>query len=383
MKKMILVAAVLFSSILILNAGEHDYTIGEKVSFKSNILDEERTILVYVPQSYYLTDAQYPVLYLLDGGFHFHHASGIAQFLASNGLIPEMIVVAIVNVDRNRDFSPTALSQRPTSGGAEKFMNFMSDELFPFVERNYRTKNFNVLIGHSLGGTFATYVLLNKPELFKGYISISPYLMYDSNFLVRETESKLKSKYDDGTVYYMTVGNEPNYFEALDQFTKTVETKSPKGLEFEYLQMLADDHGSVPHLSIYNGLLFIYSDWKLDPEAFKEGLASIDKHYKNISKKYDYEITTPEYTINRLGYTYLANNDFDDAITVFKENVERFSKSANVYDSLGEAFEKAGQNDLAASNYKKAVEIAIKKEHPNLKIYEKNLERMQEKLTQE
>ena len=379
MKKMILIAAVLFSSILILNAGEDGYTIGEKVSFKSNILDEERTILVYVPQSYYLTNAQYPVLYLLDGGFHFHHASGIAQFLSSNGLIPEMIVVAIVNVDRNRDFSPTALSQRPTSGGADKFMNFMSDELFPFVERNYRTKSFNVLMGHSLGGTFATYVLLNKPELFKGYISISPYLMYDNNLLVRETESKLKSKYDDGTVYYMTVGDEPNYFEALDQFTKTVETKSPKGLEFEYTQMLEDDHGSVPHLSIYNGLLFIYSDWKLDPEIFKEGLVAIDKHYKKVSKKYDYEIAASENTINQLGYIYLANNDFDDAIIIFKENVERFPKSANVYDSLAEAYEKAGQNDLAESNYKKAVEIATKKEHPNLKIYKKNLERVQEK----
>jgi len=292
-----------------------------------------------------------------------------------------MLVVAIVNVDRNRDFSPTELSQRPTSGGAKKFMNFISDELFPFVERNYRTKSFNVLMGHSLGGTFATYVLLNKPELFKGYISISPYLMYNNNFLVRETESKLKLKYTDGTVYYMTVGNEPNYFEALDYFAKTIRTKSPKGLGFEYTQMLEDDHGSVPHLSIYNGLLFIYSDWKLDPEVFKEGMAAIDKHYKKVSKKYDYEIAAPENTINQLGYTYLANNDFDDAIIVFKENVERFPKSANVYDSLGEAYEKNGQLDLAKENYSKAVKIAIKKEHPNLNIYKKNLERVQEKPT--
>ena len=124
--------------------------------------------------------------------------------------------------------------------------------------------------------------------------------------------------------------------------------------------------------------MFIYSDWKLDPEVFKEGLAAIDKHYKKVSKKYDYEIAAPENTINQLGYTYLANNDFDDAIAVFKENVERFPKSANVYDSLGEAYEKAGQDDLAESNYKKAVEIATKKEHPNLNIYKKNLERVQE-----
>lgn len=379
MKKMILIAALMISSIMIVNAGDHQYTIGEKVSFKSDILNEERTILVYLPATYNLSDAEYPVLYLLDGGYHFHHASGIVQFLSSNGLIPEMIVVGIANVDRNRDFTPTNLSQRPSSGGAEKFSKFIADELFPFMERNYRIQSYNVLMGHSLGGTFATYALLNNPEMFSSYISISPYLMYDDNVMVRETEEKLKSKYREGTSYYMTVGNEPNYFEALGQFAKIVNQKSPKGLDFKYVQMLDDDHGSGPHLSIYNGLLFIYDGWKLDAEMYQEGLTAIDKHYKNLSKKYGYEITTPEYIINRLGYNYLANDEVEMAISVFQENVNRFPNSANVYDSLGEAYEKSGQLDKAETNYAKSAAIAEQKKHPNLMIYKQNLERVQSK----
>lgn len=379
MKKMILIAALVMCSIVVLKAGDHQYTIGEKVTFKSEILNEERTILVYLPATYYLSDAKYPVLYLLDGGFHFHHASGIAQFLSTNGLIPEMIVVGITNVDRNRDFTPTNLSQRPSSGGAEKFSEFIANELFPFMERNYRIQAYNVLMGHSLGGTFATYALLNYPEMFTSYISISPYLMYDNNLMVRETKEKLRSKYTDGISYYMTVGNESNYFEALGQFATYIEEKSPKGLDFEYVQMLDDDHGSGPHLSIYNGLLFIYDGWKLDAEAYQEGLTAMDQHYKNLSKKYGYDIITPEYTINRLGYNYLANEDFENAISVFEENVNRFPNSANVYDSLGEAFENNGQLDKAEANYAKSVEIAEKKKHPNLKIYQQNLTRVQEK----
>lgn len=379
MKKMILIAALMISSIMVVNAGDHLYTIGEKVSFKSDILNEERIILVYLPATYNLSDAEYPVLYLLDGGYHFHHASGIVQFLSANGLIPEMIVVGIVNVDRNRDFTPTNLSQRPTSGGAEKFSKFIADELFPFMERNYRIQSYNVLMGHSLGGTFATYALLNNPEMFSSYISISPYLMYDNNAMVRETEEKLKSKYPEGTSYYMTVGNEPNYFEALGQFATYIEEKSPKGFDFEYLQMMDDDHGSGPHLSIYNGLLYIYDGWKLDAEKYQEGLAAVDKHYKNLSKKYGYEITTPEYTINLLGYNYLVNEDFESAISVFQENVNRFPNSANVYDSLGEAYEKSGQLDKAEANYAKSVAIAEQKKHPNLNIYKQNLEQVQSK----
>ncbi|PLW96880.1 MAG: hypothetical protein C0591_07905 [Marinilabiliales bacterium] len=379
MKKMILMASVLISSCMLLKAGEKDYCIGEKVTFKSNILNEERTILVYVPATYYMSNAKYPVLYLLDGGTHFHHASGIVQFLSSNGLIPEMIVVGITNVDRNRDFTPTQLPQRNSSGGAEKFSEFIANELFPFMERNYRVQSYNILMGHSLGGTFATYSLLNHPELFNSYISISPYLMYDFNLMVRETRDKLKSKYPEGTQYYMTVGNEPNYFEALDQFAKFVKEKSPKGLEFKYVKMLDDDHGSGPHLSIYNGLLFIYDGWKPDNDIYQEGLAAIDKHYKNLSKKFSYEIITPEYTINLLGYNYLNNKDLDNAISVFQENVKRFPNSANVYDSLGEAYERNGQLDKAEASYSKSVEIAKQKQHPNLKIYRQNLERVQEK----
>jgi len=381
MKRIILIIALLTGSLTLLTAGEHEYVIGEKVTFESTVLNEERTIYVYLPQSYNFSDATYPVLYLLDGRTHFLHASGIAQFLSANGMIPEMIVVAVVNVNRNKDFTPTKLSQVAVSGGAEKFMNFFSNELFPFMERNYRVQSYDILMGHSLGGTFATYVLLNKPEMFDGYVSVSPFLMYDNNLLVRETEGKLKKKFSGEIYYYMTVGNEPDYFEALEFFAKTIETKSPKGLNFEYLQMLDNSHGTMPHLSIYNGLLYIFSDWKLQPEVFNEGLAAIDKHYKYLSKKYSLDMHTPENTINWLGYTYLNKGDIEQAIIVFRENVKRFSKSANVYDSLGEAYENNNQFSEAEKNYQKAVELATSKADPNLKIYKKNLKRMQERLT--
>lgn len=379
MKIIILIATILLCSIAISNAqSDNKIIIGERVIFDSEILNEERTIMVYLPPSYNSSDTKYPVLYLLDGGFHFHHASGIVQFLSTGGLMPEMIVVAVVNTDRNKDFTPTKLSQRPTSGGAEKFTMFFSDELFPFIDRNYRSGTYNILMGHSLGGTFVTYTILNKPDLFNAYISVSPYLMYDDNLMVRETEQKLKSKYSNLKLY-MTVGNEPNYFEALDYFAKTVKTKSPKGFEFKYTQLLDDDHGSVPHISIYNGLLFIYSGWKLDTETFNEGLTAIDNHYKTLSKKFDFKIQTPENTINLLGYTYLGKSDFKNAIIIFKENVKRFPNSANVYDSLGEAYEKDEQLSLASANYEKAIKIGTINGSLNLNVFKDNLKRVHPK----
>lgn len=158
---------------------------------------------------------------------------------------------------------------------------------------------------------------------------------------------------------------------------ETIETKSPKGFDFEYTQLLDDDHGSVPHISIYNGLLFIYSGWKLDKEVFLAGLKSIDKHYSKLSKEFGLMIETPENTINQLGYYYLQNGPMVKAIGAFKENVKRYPNSANVYDSLGEAYEINGQTGLAEANYKNAVDIASKKDNPNLSIFKENLKRVQ------
>lgn len=382
MKKMILIAALFLCSLVVLNAGDHKYTIGEKVSFNSEILDEERSIIVYTPQTYNLGKQSYPVMYLLDGGAHFHHVSGIVQFLSSRGNMPEMIVIAVQNVDRTRDFSPTHVDKLPTTGGGEKFLKFIEDELKPFVDRNWRTLSYDMLVGHSFGGTFATYTMLNNPDLFNAYIAISPYLMYDDGYLVKKAEKKLAGSYNDAVQFYMTVGDEPDYFETLDKFKEIVMNKSPKGFDFKYVKMEKEDHGSVPHLSIYNGLEEIYSGWKIPKEKYKEGLAAIDKHYAGLTKKFGYEIETPELVINQLGYNYLGEKEITKAIKVFKANVKRYPKSANVYDSLGEAYENDNQFDKAEKNYAIAVEYARKVKHPNLGIYEKNLKRMQEKLTQ-
>ena len=371
-----LIFAFMLGFNLIIKADDIKVVIGKEVNLKSKILNENRTMLIYLPDNYQINNKTYPVLYLLDGGFHFHHTSGIVQFLSAQGIIPEMIVVAITNVDRNRDFSPTHEDRIPTSGGAGKFLSFLTEELIPFIDLNYRTQNFDLLVGHSFGGTFATYALLEKPDVFEAYIAISPYLHYDNQYLIKQAETKIMSDYDKNVQFFMTLGDEPAYVPSLTKLESIIEIKSPKNFDFTYIQMKDEDHGSVPHLSIYNGLQAIYSDWQVPRETFIEGLASIEKHYKKISKKYGTKLEVSENTINILGYYYLNNKEFDKAIKAFKENVKRFPASANVYDSLGEAFENSKQIKKAEKNYQKAVELAENVTHPNLIIYKDNLLRI-------
>jgi predicted alpha/beta superfamily hydrolase len=87
--------------------------IGERFKIHSNVLNENRTILVSLPKGYQKSKRSYPVLYLLDAEFFFQQAVATVEFLSDwpeylrNQGIPQMIIVGIVNIDRNRDYTHT------------------------------------------------------------------------------------------------------------------------------------------------------------------------------------------------------------------------------------------------------------------------------------
>ena len=352
---------------------------GREVTLKSSVLNEDRVISIYLPRDYDISSQRYPVIFLLDGETHFHHTTGAINFLSSQGIIPQSILVSIKNIDRNRDFSPVHDNRIPTSGGAAKFLNFLSDELTPFIKKNYRTSNFSVIIGHSFGGTFITYSLLEKPELFDAYIAISPFLQYADEYLIKESGKMLRSNYPDQKYYYMTVGDEPEYFSTLDKFTSLVKEKSEAFIDLEYLRMPAENHNTIPYLSIFNGLKYIFSDWQLPAAKMEQDISEIDEYFAALSAKYDMDIKTPENVINILGYTYLQKQNIEKAIIFFTENTKRYPKSSNVYDSLGEAYENNNQLELAKKNYQKAYDLGKAQNHINTPIYLKNLNRVTQK----
>src|SRR6516164_4246416 len=67
--------------------------------------------------------------------------------------------------------------------------------------------------------------------------------------------------------------------------------------------------------------------------------------------------------LNRIGYDLLERDRVSDAITVFQLNAEEYPKVANVYDSLAEAYAKAGNRRLAIENYKRSLELDLKNQN--------------------
>jgi predicted alpha/beta superfamily hydrolase len=377
----ILIIIFIFTTSASFAQNNDEIVIGKIVKLESKILNEERQIFIHLPDGYDQTNARYPVFYVLDGETHFIHASGTVSFLSVNGVTPQIIIVGIPNTFRNRDFSPTKTDALPGSGGADNFIKFLQEELIPYIDKNYRTESHRILFGHSATGNFSIYTLLSNPDLFNGYIAASPYLMYDNNFVLELAKKDLPSYYSGSKYLYITLGNEPDYFNTIDELTTLLKTKSPAGLEWDYTYMENDNHGSVPLKTIYNGLERIYKGWGLPQGLAKSGdLQSVKDHYNNLSEKYGYEIVIPEAVLNGFGYQVMFQNRIKEAIEIFGYNVELYPNSANVYDSLGEGLEADNQLEEARKNYETAYLKGKDINDPNLNIYKQHLDNVQRKL---
>ncbi len=184
---------------------------------------------------------------------------------------------------------------------------------------------------------------------------------------------------------FVSLGNEPGAIsESFDRFKDLLSKTSIKGFEWQAERMDDEDHGSVVLRSHYAGLRKIYQDWQgaRDPRtgAVLGGLKGAKEHYKKLSERFGYSIPVPEILINQLGYQYLLEGKPEEAIAVFKTNVERYPMSANVYDSLAEAYERGGRLDLAEPLYDKARVLGQQNNDPSTAVYKANYERVHAKL---
>lgn len=240
-------------------AEKQAFIIGERLEFHSKILNEDRMLNIYLPNSYSVDDnITYPVIYLLDGSKDedFIHISGLVQFASYPwiNIIQESIVIGIENIDRKRDFTfPTTIEKDkvefPTTGGSEAFISFIEKELQPYVDSAYKVVNEKTIIGQSLGGLLATEILAKKPELFDNYIIVSPSLWWDNQSLL-DLEF---AKYERSKNVYVAVGDEGKVMkrDAKKLYKKLKKKKlSSEVLGFKYLK--EQNHGDALHLAVYH-----------------------------------------------------------------------------------------------------------------------------------
>jgi tetratricopeptide (TPR) repeat protein len=202
-------------------------------------------------------------------------------------------------------------------------------------------------------------------------------MQWDNHLLSRKAEEFFKDRKELNRTLFLTLANEGGAArEGFDRFKGILGKSKPKGFEWDSMLMEDEDHGSVVMRSHYHGLRKVFDGWQIAADVAAGGAPAVENHYKQLSAKFGYVIQPPEPLMNNLGYQLMGAGKMDDAIAVFKSNVERYPHSANVYDSLAEAYEKTGKFDLARPNYEKAVQLGTQNKDPNLQIYKTNFDRV-------
>jgi predicted alpha/beta superfamily hydrolase len=233
----------------------------------SKILNQDRLIQFYLPGNYEGSQDHYPVMVLCDGQWNFLHTLGILDFMAGTQCAPRMILVSIYHTNRDDDLVPKATETDNYSGNAERFLDFIAEELLPYVESKFRTQPFRILTGISYGGLFTNYTLITRPDLFDAYISIDPALWWDNHRVIRDSEKFFRNQESFDKILFFTQSEIREM--GGDLFARMLYQAAPRGLKWKFNRMQQETHASITHRSIYDGLEFIFSDWSAEPVRIK------------------------------------------------------------------------------------------------------------------
>jgi predicted alpha/beta superfamily hydrolase len=266
--------------------------------------NEERILKVFLPENYD-PSKKHPVIYTLDGETIFDLSIKNISVLQNNTLdgnniIPECITVAINNIDRGRDLTPnlgfnTNLPLGKFKKGSEIFYNILNQEIVPFITENYSTSGFNVLIGHSNAGHFATQLYLKEDNNFKGIIALS--VNDTGNYFQKQLTKNLNQ--DKSKFLFLGYGNKDNGFNELG---KNLEKQKLPNKNI-FVKAYNADHIQLPFTSLFDAIKFMFSDYRFYDDLIEQNYNDkfdyslfLNKYKNNISDKYgikteiDYDI---------------------------------------------------------------------------------------------
>lgn len=337
-----------------------DYSIGKFDTLHSSILNEDRRILVHIPDNGLEKNVKYPVMYLLDGDAHFTKTIGILDHLsttAGNELCPQMIVVAIFHPNRERDLIPL----KGTDQSKDKFPAFLEKELLPYIEGHYPVQPYRVLAGHSLGGLRVINTLVYQPNLFNSYLALDPslghFLSNQKSWFENAQEDLYKNALKNKTLYLamgMTMpqgmdtaliakdysGN-ARHMRSIMLFAKTIE-KNSNGLEFKWKYYPLESHQSVVFPGTYDGLIANFDWFKNEklydifkPEVNAEASVKIiTDYYEFLSTKMGYTQLPPERGTSELIDYLFFKRWFDKALAFAELNYKNHPNSTRTKNQL-------------------------------------------------
>lgn len=258
----------------------------------SEIIDQDYELFISLPLSYDTSEKGYPLIIGLDAYTGFLIAKGcIDAYTTLAPLMPEVILVGIGYggtgyeelarwiAGRTRDFTPVRKTSteeyykgfidqkgpnqiQVQTGGADQFMEFLTSELLPFLQKDYRIDSENkALFGASFGGLFALYTLFNSTDSFNKYFIESPSIHY-SNEMIYKDEAKYAASHSDlnAEIFFCAGGEEKGLIDNINKLDSILRSRDYKNLCIEKVFFEGEGHLSCAPAAISRGLIELYNN---------------------------------------------------------------------------------------------------------------------------
>jgi predicted alpha/beta superfamily hydrolase len=281
----ILLLSLLQSKVLPQNKQEKDLLLSayppvpvpntEFRTFRSQLMNQDFNIYIRLPWNYY-TDSTttYPVMFLTDANRSFPFIADLLNVLTfPNTDVSDIVLIGIGYKIRNmadwavwrtRDLTPTnnkgtdnyweTMLTKMTgqhyevkSGGASKFLEFIIQELIPFIESQYRVSHSDRgLGGYSYGGLFSLYAFFRYPETFTHYFAGSPSIDHDNGSLFKYENEFAFSHKEIKVNIFMSVGNMEDSTTILNikRMINELDSLNNPGIELQMQIFDGEDHRS-------------------------------------------------------------------------------------------------------------------------------------------
>ncbi len=338
---------------------KEDIVIGHYRRIHSQILDEDRTLLVNLPRGYEATAIGYPVIYILYGGQVSNYLAEALYIttLMSSTRMPQVILVGIANTERYRDYLP--LDREGNPAGADRFLRFMVEEAIPFVEENYRAADFRILVGPQAGGTFGLYTLTARPETFDAYILNNPFrYLTQRNYLVEEVRALLAGRTTLDNFLYV-IAEDSDFSEALEYLPRLEEVlaaEAPADLEWK-VEVVEENGDFLAPSGIREGLTLLFSGYEFPAAVEAASLAELEAYYSGLSNRYGYDVAIPDMALAMQADNLTQRGRAEEAIEMLERLVETYPHSLNGWWRLASIYRELGETDRALYYYRKCLEV--------------------------
>jgi predicted alpha/beta superfamily hydrolase len=232
----------------------------------SRVLGEERIVNVYLPPGYAESQERYPVLYMPDGGLDedFPHISGHLDVSIKNAVIRPVILVGVKNTVRRRDLAgPTSVEEEkkiaPLAGGADRFRQFLREELKPWVASRYRVTAESGIIGESLAGLFVVETLVVEPSLFDLYIAADPSVWWNQFAVVKAAEARFAAWREPPKQLFVATADHKEMQEGVAAIVAAIERSKPPGLTVHHAPMPDEHHNTIFPFAALRGIRTLFA----------------------------------------------------------------------------------------------------------------------------